>query len=58
MKLLSDILDQNKYNFYDDIKIMYYTCLNIWILSYHKESYEWFHNEEYGLFCLFIYIVS
>ena len=63
MKQLSQLLDQShesKFNFYGDLGIMYYTCLNIWILSYHKESYKYFHNSsaEYGLFKKLITVID
>ena len=37
---------------------MYYACLNIWILSYHKESFPAFHDDSLGLFKKMITVIE
>ncbi len=54
MQLLSKLLDHKT----DDLGIMYYACLNIWILSYHKESFPAFHDDSLGLFKKMITVIE
>ncbi len=38
------VLNLNKYS--SDLGLMYYTMLNIWILSFNPESYKYFLDSE------------